>query len=264
MESLLRWQHPRHGLVLPSEFIALAEQAGLLPQIGRRVLLKACQRAARWQARASAPLPVSVNVSVRQVQTGGFVSAVANALEIADLPPHCLKLEITENVAAEERKVLDDLAELRNWGVQVVIDDFGTGYSSFSSLLKNRIDCVKIDRSFVAGIPDDPDSAAIVRAILSLARSFGVVVVAEGIENGRQLDFLVEHGCTQGQGFLLHRPAPASQLDDLVEARRILSPDAVGSVDVPPASAPREDRTMGDRGGAGSAPIEPVERDSIA
>ena len=216
MESLVRWQHPQAGLIMPTDFIALAEEAGLLPQLGHRVLVKACRQAARWHEQGHTPIQICVNVSVRQLQAGDFIDTIQRVLTLSDLDPKFLKLEITEDMAAEGQRVLDHLAQLRSVGIQLAIDDFGTGYSSFSYLLKNKIDTIKIDRSFVAGIPDNPDSTAIVRAILSLAQSLDLEVVAEGVENPRQLQFLRDNGCTLGQGFLFQKPAPAGLLEHLL------------------------------------------------
>lgn len=230
LEVLVRWDHPRDGIVLPGKFVPLAEDAGLMPQLGYQVLMKACRHAVLWQETGVRPLPISINVSVRQLQAGDFVDRVERVLLLTGLDPHCLKLEITENVAVEGTRILDHLSGLRERGVGLVIDDFGTGYSSFNYLLKHRIDSLKIDRSFIQGIQRNPDSRAIVRAILSLATSLGLEVVAEGIETVEQLEMLRREGCELGQGYLFSKPRSKVAIQDLL----------VAGV-VPPTASPTSD-----------------------
>lgn len=221
LEALVRWHHPTEGMVLPGHFVSLAEDTGLMPQLGYRVLMKACRKVVLWKESGYDAVPVSVNVSVRQLQAGDFVDVVERVLMLTGLHPSMLNLEITENMAAEGASVRDHLTELRNLGVTLAIDDFGTGYSSFSYLLKHRIDTIKIDRSFVMGIPENPDSIVIVKAIISLARNLELDVVAEGVETAEQLDFLIENGCPAGQGNLFLKPAPAAEIEPHLKNGRV-------------------------------------------
>jgi diguanylate cyclase (GGDEF)-like protein len=221
MEGLCRWLHPEKGIIMPLTFIPVAEEAGLMPQLGYRVLLEACRRAAMWRDRGFPHIPVSVNVSVRQLQAGDFPEIVERVLLLTDLEPSLLELEITESIAAEGEGILPHIARLRDLGVGLAIDDFGTGYSSFSYLLKHRIDTIKIDRSFVIGLPSHKDSVAIVRAIVSMARNLGLDVVAEGVDTQEQLDFLYACGCGVAQGFLLHMPMPWREMEPLLKEGRL-------------------------------------------
>ena len=212
LEALCRWEHPSVGKIMPDQFIAMAEQNGLMPALGMTVLRKACQQLVEWRDRGLKPVPISVNVSVRQLQTGDFVSQVKSLLSQNSLPPDLLHLEITENIAVENaERILEFLSSLNEIGIKVAIDDFGTGYSSFSYLREYKIDTLKIDKSFVSGLPDDPDSVAIVRAILSLSEALGLNVVAEGIELQSQLELLRNFGCHIGQGYLFCPPVPAEE-----------------------------------------------------
>jgi EAL domain-containing protein (putative c-di-GMP-specific phosphodiesterase class I) len=184
-------------------------------------LLEACRRAARWRDLGFDSIPVSVNVSVRQLQAGDFPDVVERVLLLANLPASHLTLEITESIAATGAALMPHIARLRDIGVRLSIDDFGTGYSSFSYLLKHRIDTIKIDRSFVSGLPHDSDSAVIVKAIVSMAKNLGLGVVAEGVETSEQVDFLREAGCEVGQGFLFGKPIPWRELEALLPEGRL-------------------------------------------
>jgi len=188
LEALVRWRHPTKGVIAPDTFIPLAEETGMMPTLGLLVLELACRQINTWKAQGLAPVPVSVNVSVRQLQTGDFVGSVRRLLEALEVSPNLLQFEITENIAMEgARKVLDYISALNRLGTTVAIDDFGTGYSSFHYLMQYQIDTIKIDKSFVAGVPSNPESVAIVRAIISLGKNLGLKVVAEGIESQLQL-----------------------------------------------------------------------------
>jgi diguanylate cyclase (GGDEF)-like protein len=210
-EALVRWQHPERGLMPPGEFIPIAEETGLIAPLGQWVLEEACRQARLWQRQHHArQLTMSVNLSGRQFQRASLVHDVQRALANADLDPHALKLEITESVVMQDVEVasatLDALAAL---GVRVAIDDFGTGYSSLAYLKRFPIETLKIDRSFVSGIVDDPQDAAIVRSVIALASSLNLTVTAEGIETSAQRIRLTELGCELGQGYLFGRPLPA-------------------------------------------------------
>ncbi|WP_313081112.1 EAL domain-containing protein [Pulveribacter sp.] len=214
-EALVRWQHPTRGLVPPGEFIALAEQTGLILPLGRWVLETACMQLAAWAARpAMQSLVVSVNVSARQFRQGEFANQVLAALRASGAPPQALRLELTESLLlTDTEEMIAKMDYLRAQGVGFSLDDFGTGYSSLSYLKRLPLDQLKIDRGFVRDVLTDSNDAAIVRTILALARSLDLDVVAEGVETASQLDFLRRHGCPAFQGYLFGRPAPAAVLE---------------------------------------------------
>ena len=220
-EVLLRWQHPERGLVPPDLFIPVAEACGAIGAIGAWVLREACHEAARW----AAPLRVAVNVSPLQAQQGeAFAEMVEGALAASGLAPARLELEVTEGVLIREgNRVLAALRRLKARGVRVALDDFGTGYSSLATLRAFPFDKIKIDRSFVTGIAADGQDAAIVRAVLGLARGLGLPVVAEGVETETQLKSLREAGCEEVQGWLIGRPAPIESFADLVGTTPVAS-----------------------------------------
>ena len=208
-EALVRWQHPKRGLVSPGEFIPIAEESGLILPIGQWVLEQACQQMAAWHAEFpfDPPLRLSVNLSPRQFQQPALVDEVARAVREAGLPPDCLKLEITEGVIMRDvEATIDTLTRLKDSGIKLAIDDFGTGYSSLSYLKRLPLDVLKIDRSFVAGIGRDSDDTAIVRAIISLAKSLELEVTGEGIETPEQAALLTALGCDLGQGYYYGKP----------------------------------------------------------
>jgi diguanylate cyclase (GGDEF)-like protein len=206
-EALLRWQHPRLGLVPPSVFVEVAEQSGLIEQLGRHVLERACIDAAAWIMRDGSKLFVSVNVSSHQLRSGELPEVVTHALRDSGLAAQQLHLELTETaVLGDEAQASVLLSRVRANGVKVWLDDFGTGFSGLSHLRRVPIDGVKIDRSFVADVLRDPDDLALTSAIIAMAHSLGITVVAEGIETEGQYAILRERGCDQGQGFWLGRP----------------------------------------------------------
>jgi diguanylate cyclase (GGDEF)-like protein len=224
LEALVRWQHPRRGLVQPAEFIPLAEETGLILPLGRQVLFEACRHAARLQPANDKPPVMSVNLSARQFAQPDLVQQVRSALDETGLAPERLKLEITESVAmADLERSVAVLQTLRRLGVRLAIDDFGTGYSSLSYLKQLPIDTVKLDRSFIEPLGDAPSDAAIVRAVVELSNALGLSVTAEGIETQQQLAVLRSLGCASGQGYYLGRPAP---------------PDAIPVLNVPSTLQP--------------------------
>nr|WP_280845487.1 EAL domain-containing protein [Neoroseomonas nitratireducens] len=215
VEALLRWNQPTRGAVRPDAFIPLAEEIGLLPEIGAWVLRTACADALRW-----ADVKVAVNVSVHQIHAGGFETLVARALAETGLPAERLEIEITEGVLLTHTDAtVRTLEQIRALGVTVAMDDFGTGYSSLGYLQRFRFDKLKIDRSFVASLHDDPRAAAIVDAVLGITRALGVRANAEGVETPEQARMLAERGCDEAQGWLYGRPVPASAIDTLVAER---------------------------------------------
>jgi diguanylate cyclase (GGDEF)-like protein len=217
-EALLRWQHPQHGVIPPSVFIDVAEQTGLIETMGRQVLVRACAEAMRWKREGEEPF-VSVNVSARQLRLGDLAANVAGALQESGLAAQRLHLEITETaVMGDEIQTSALLARLRATGVKIWLDDFGTGFSGLSHLRRVPVDGVKIDRSFVADVLRDPDDLALTTAIIAMAHSLGITVVAEGVENEGQFAVLRERGCDHAQGYWLGRPMAATEL-----ARRMVA-----------------------------------------
>jgi len=218
-EALLRWQHPEHGPVAPSVFVDVAEQSGLIETIGPAVLRAACADAVRWKRDfgASDPLFVSVNVSPRQLRSGDLPAQVASALEDTGLPAAQLHIELTETaVIGDEAHASSLLARLRDSGVKVWLDDFGTGFSGLSHLRRVPVDGVKIDRSFIADIMRDPDDLALTTAIIAMAHSLGITVVAEGVEKEGQFTILRERGCDLAQGYWLGYPMNAHDFAGLL------------------------------------------------
>jgi len=205
LEALVRWHHPDQGLIGPNEFIPLAEETGLIGQIGAWVLQQACADAARWPVH----IRVAVNVSAAQFKGSGLVAAVTDALAAAELLPERLELEITETaLLSDSDATLAVLRELRAKGVRIAMDDFGTGYSSLGYLRSFPFDKIKIDRSFIRDIETNADCKAIVRAVTGLGSNLGIAITAEGVETTGQLDQLRAEGCDQVQGFLFSRPVP--------------------------------------------------------
>jgi diguanylate cyclase (GGDEF)-like protein len=218
-EALLRWQHPEHGTIAPSVFIDVAEQSGLIETLGPQVLRAACEDAVGWQANRGdrEPLFVSVNVSPRQLRNGDLPQLVANVVRDTGLHPRQLHLELTETaVLGDETLASAMLSQLRATGVQVWLDDFGTGFSGLSHLRRVPVDGVKIDRSFVADILRDPDDLALTTAIIAMAHSLGIIVVAEGVEREGQYQLLRDRDCDLAQGYLLGHPMPVSDFGKLL------------------------------------------------
>lgn len=217
VEALIRWSRPGRGMVPPVEFIPVAEETGLIASIGQWVLRAALAQAKTWLDAGLPRVRVSVNVSPRQFRLPEFPSTVARILREAGLPPHLLEMEVTESLLVEhEPGVLARFSKLREMGVRFAIDDFGTGYSSLSYLKRFPIDTLKIDRSFVANLAADPDHSAIASAIVSLAHSLRLHVVAEGVETATQAAFLRSLGCDSAQGYLYSKPLPADAVEPLL------------------------------------------------
>jgi len=211
-EALVRWDHPTQGEVPPSEFIPIAERAGLIVPIGRWVIDESFRAAARWQARG--PQQISVNMSATQVRSPEFVQQVRDSLEAHGLDARRVTLEITETMLVEEiESASGNLAELRELGVLIAIDDFGTGYCSLSYLQRFPVDVVKIDRQFIEELDEQPRSATLAKMILQLTAGLEMVSVAEGIERPSQLRALQALGCDLGQGYLLSGPLEAHELE---------------------------------------------------
>lgn len=218
MEALLRWQHPELGMVSPAQFIPLAEETGLIVPIGAWVLREACRQNKAWQDAGMARMRVSVNLSARQFQQQDIVEMTASALQESSLTADCLELELTESyIMQNPEAAISTLKRLEEMGVFLSVDDFGTGYSSLSYLRRFPIHCLKIDQSFVRDIPGSTDAVAIVSAIVAMARSLMLELVAEGVETQEQLDYLKQLQCNRMQGYLFSRPIPAQEFEKLVK-----------------------------------------------
>ena len=205
------------GSVSPSDFIALAEETGLIGAIGEFVLREACRQASEWRRAGLVPIRVSVNLSGHQLRQGNLVSLVRQVLEDTGLAPHCLELELTESQLLENVEyVIATFQQLNELGVKLAIDDFGTGYSSLSYLKRFAVDYVKIDQTFIRGVGTCAEDDAITKAIIVMAHSLELKVVAEGVENQVQLAFLRTHQCDEVQGYLISSPINAAALGDLL------------------------------------------------
>jgi diguanylate cyclase (GGDEF)-like protein len=236
VEALLRWIHPSRGLVMPTVLVPLAEQAGLITEIGRWVLEQVCPDRHRWQNRRQTDdLTMSVNVSAQQLMSPDFALSVADVLADTDTKPELVTLEVTESVFVQDsQRALVVLSELKRLGVKLALDDFGTGYSSLSYLKRFPIDIVKIDQVFVGDMESDRASRAIVFAIVELAHRLGMTVVAEGVETAEQYEQLASFGCDCCQGYYFAHPMSADDLDTLIQQR-----EAGGTVHLPALSVTR-------------------------
>jgi len=223
VEALIRWNHPEFGMVAPSRFISLAEETGLIVPIGAWVIRTACAQNKAWQRAGRGNLKMAVNLSARQFGQHDLVELIGLALAETKLEPQYLEIELTESmVMADVERAIEVLRKLNALGVQISIDDFGTGYSSLSYLKRFPIDILKIDQSFVRDITIDPDDAAIVASIISLAHSLRLQVIAEGVETAEQLDYLQGHDCDVMQGYHFSRPLPVDQLEQVLDEGKCL------------------------------------------
>lgn len=224
MEALIRWRHPKHGLLSPARFMPLAEESGLIVSIGDWALRNACRQAAAWRNSGLTGLVVAVNISSRQFTEPGLPERVQRILEETGLPASSLELEITESVAMQDvARTIDTLEQLKQTGVQLSVDDFGTGFSSLSYLKRFPIDKLKIDQSFVRGLPADEDDVAIVRAVVALGQGLKLRVIAEGVERAEQLAVLRALRCDEYQGYLFSKPLPAEAFREAVEKAVVLA-----------------------------------------
>ena len=238
IEALIRWQHPELGVVSPAEFIPLAEDTGLIEEVGEWVLAEACRQYRAWHHRRLNPARISVNVSARQFKSGRFPKIVQRVLGHTGMDPRCLELEITESLLVRgDARLLHDMRELRALGIRFSIDDFGTGYSSLSYLKRLPVSSLKADRSFVHDVPDDSDNVAILAATISMAHNLNLEVVAEGVETDAQLEFLRAQGCDELQGFLISRPLDAASIEPLLHADHRVAGAAPSPVPTPPEPA---------------------------
>jgi EAL domain-containing protein (putative c-di-GMP-specific phosphodiesterase class I) len=217
VEALLRWQQPVQGLIPPAQFIQLAEETGLIVPIGEWVLKTACTQNKAWQQQGLAPVRVAVNLSPRQFAQKNLLEDIARVLKQTGLDPAYLELEITESVVMnnpEQAVIL--LNRLKAFGIHFAIDDFGTGYSSLNYLKRFPLNTLKIDRTFIRDLPGDSDDAAITQAILAMAHSLRLGVVAEGVETAEQMRFLLDNHCDEIQGYYFSRPQPANDIAPLL------------------------------------------------
>jgi PAS domain S-box-containing protein len=216
LEALLRWEDPIHGPVSPAEFIPVAEASGLIDALGDWVLGAVCAQQAEWARRGLRPR-ISFNVSPSQLRRGDFVARVQERIAAPGIDPSRLTVELTESSTIEDPALAEGLVrELHALGLEIALDDFGTGYSSLSRLAELPVSTLKIDRAFLRGVPERPEAAAVVTAILQLARALGRTAVAEGVETEAQREFLARAGCPLAQGYLLGHPAPAEAVEALM------------------------------------------------
>ena len=216
-EALIRWEHPEKGIVSPMEFIPLAEETGLINDLGEWILYQAAARAKEWSQLAGRPFPIAVNISPRQVRDVDLPDQVTQVLRQYQLPASCLELEITESaVMGNLEKAKAMFQTLYEMGIHLSLDDFGTGFSSLSYLRQLPISTLKIDKSFVDDIPQDADSSTMVTTIITMARHLKLITVAEGVEESAQLEFLRQNQCTQIQGYYFARPMPADTFVDFI------------------------------------------------
>lgn len=219
LEALLRWRHPELQMVPPAKFIPIAEQTGMIDAIGEWVLRKACAQMQDWLARDVPPFRLAVNLSVRQLRRIDLAQRIAAILEETRLDPHHLELEITESTMMEDpARTVFLLKALRAMGIRVALDDFGTEYSSLRYLKQFPLDYMKIDQSFVRGIPAQEEDAAIAKTVIALAKILKLPVIAEGVESAEQLAFLAEHGCEEYQGYYFARPLPVDDVEALLRS----------------------------------------------
>lgn len=223
VEALLRWQHPKHGIISPALFIPLLEEMGMMPDIGEWVLRTVCRQNAEWQTQGLPPMRTAVNLSAQQFYRSNIVKTVADALEESGLDPQWLELELTESLTLDESETtIQVMTELKNLGVSLTLDDFGTGWSSLSYLRRFPLDRIKIDRSFMRDVTTHENAAAVVHSILNLAQSLGLSCVAEGVETPEQLQYLKEQLCSDIQGYLFSHPLPANEMPLMLEAASLV------------------------------------------
>lgn len=225
VEALVRWRHPERGVISPTEFIPLAEETGLIVPIGEWVLRTACNQARAWQAQNRRALRMAVNLSAKQFKDENLSQIVLSALDETGLDPKLLELELTEGTLMDDAKAtMSTLERLRAIGVYLSIDDFGTGYSSMNYLKRFDVRALKIDRSFICGLPQDSENAAITRAIIAMAHGLKMAVVAEGVETDEQLVLLEEYGCDMVQGYFLGHPSTAEVITQMLGKLRLVLP----------------------------------------
>jgi diguanylate cyclase (GGDEF)-like protein len=248
-EALVRWRHPVRGLIMPDQFIGLAEETGLIVELGQWVLNAACRQTRAWQHAGYEPISVAVNLSMLQFEQGDLVEMIMEALVSSNLQSRWLELELTEGVLLKNAdNAKDVLDQLRMLGIRIAIDDFGTGYSSLIQLKQLPIDCLKIDREFIDGILTDNGDATVVEAIIALGRKLDLTLVAEGVEEPEQLEFLRGLGCQRCQGYLFGAPCSAEQFSRFLTpshpAQSLEESEEALSEQLSSSAGSREDRTL--------------------
>jgi EAL domain-containing protein (putative c-di-GMP-specific phosphodiesterase class I) len=217
-EALIRWQHPTRGLVGPYHFILVAEERGLIVALGNWVMQEACRQNIAWQKQGMMPIPIAINLSAVHFQKSTLLAEVQQTLYTHALPANCLELELTESSITQDAAVtIATMNLLKEVGVVLALDDFGTGYSSLSQLKGLPLDNLKLDQSFVRGLPGDLDDLAICTAVIAMGKALGLKVIAEGVETSEQLALLRALGCDVGQGYLFARPMPAAQFLEFMQ-----------------------------------------------
>ena len=222
VEALIRWNHHSKGMIPPGKFIPLAEETGLIIPIGNWVMKEACSQLRKWNEIGITDLRLSVNLSLRQIYQEDLVETVARVLQITKIKPEYLELEITESIAGNTERVISILQSLKKLGVRISVDDFGTGYSSLSYLYSFPIDQLKIDRSFITNLFIEENNKVIVSTIISMGQNLGLELIAEGVETSEQIEFLRSYKCVGVQGFLISRPLPAAEIENLLFERTTL------------------------------------------
>lgn len=219
VEALLRWQHPTLGMIPPDVFIPFAERSGLIVPIGEWVLKTACEQNKAWQKNGFSPLRVSVNISEQQIMREDLIETVNRILKETGLEPEHLELEVTERVIQNTERITSVLSGLKEIGIRIAIDDFGIGYSSLNHLKNFHIDTIKVDKSFVQDIFNDPKNQAITTTIIELGHNLKLEVIAEGVETKEQLEFLQKKRCDKVQGYMFSRPVPAENVEKILDAQ---------------------------------------------
>jgi EAL domain-containing protein (putative c-di-GMP-specific phosphodiesterase class I) len=214
MEALIRWQHPVLGLVQPAKFISLAEESGLIVEIDRWVMTTAMKQFTQWYKVGLEPGVLALNLSMRQLRSDDFIETLQESMKAVDFKPEWLELEVTEGeMMKKPEESIIKLEQISRMGIEIAIDDFGTGYSSLAYLKRLPVSKLKIDQSFIQGLPDDKDDVAIVKAIIALAESLDLELIAEGVETDAQKEFLLASGCEHIQGYYYAEPIPAEEIE---------------------------------------------------
>jgi EAL domain-containing protein (putative c-di-GMP-specific phosphodiesterase class I) len=225
MEALVRWIHPKRGLVPPLEFIPLAESTGLIQQLGRLVIDKACAQLSEWRARGMPLVPVSINVSPSQFAHGNIHCHLAEQIEKTGIPAALLEIEITESaMMGDQAEIMAELSAIRDLGIKLHIDDFGTGYSSLSQLQRLKMDVLKVDKAFTSELTNSRDGKVFFQAIVSMAHALGMTVVAEGVETAEQLAILQALSCDEVQGYFIARPMSAHDIELMLKRSALVEP----------------------------------------
>ncbi|MHC5729097.1 MAG: putative bifunctional diguanylate cyclase/phosphodiesterase, partial [Nostoc sp.] len=223
VESLLRWQIPELGMIYPTEFIPLAESTGLIVPIGKWVLKRVCQQIKSWRDAGIYSFVVAVNLSVMEFNQPDLIQKIVNLIAINDLEPHYLEIELTESMIMQDvNGAIATMNQLQSLGVKIAIDDFGTRYNSLINLITLPINTLKIDRSFIHNVANDPQKSAVTQALIQMAHNLNLDVVAEGVETEAELAFLRQHNCNYMQGFLFSPPLPAAEFENLLLTNKCL------------------------------------------